>query len=130
MSGFNANQLTSIKIPDSVNTIGGSAFEGNQLTSVIIPNSVTSIGQSTFYNNKLYTIKLPSVIRISDGAFSGNNNLNTIIYPGTEFMAWEYILTNQGDGMDVQCNLDAGYSHGICNIDLGGGKIQAVNIIE
>ena len=45
------SSLTSVTIPDSVNSIGGAAFEGcTGLYSVTIPDRVTSIGVLTFVN--------------------------------------------------------------------------------
>ena len=47
--------LTSITIPNSVTSIGGSAFYGcTGLTNITIPDSVTSIGGSAFYNTAWY----------------------------------------------------------------------------
>ena len=68
----NLDSLTSITIPNSVTTIGGSAFYGcTGLTSVTIPNSVTSIGGY---------------------AFSGCTNLTIYCYQGS--YAEEYAKSN------------------------------------
>ena len=49
--------LTSIRIPDSVTSIGESAFFDSSLTSIEIPDSVTNIATSVFYGcNKLEKI--------------------------------------------------------------------------
>ena len=46
---FNKCCLESIKLPNSITSIGNSAFEGcSGLTPIDIPNSVTSIGNSAF----------------------------------------------------------------------------------
>ena len=46
---YGCSGLTSITIPDSVTSIGGSAFSGcSGLTSITIPDSVTSIGSGAF----------------------------------------------------------------------------------
>ena len=71
---YNCSMLTSVTIPDSVTSIGGSAFSGcTGLTSVTIPDSVTSIGVSAFYGcTGLTSVTIPdSVTSIGDNAFSG-----------------------------------------------------------
>lgn len=50
--GYNAG-LTSIIIPNTINSIGISAFRGNSLISVIIPSSVVSVGTNAFQNNNI-----------------------------------------------------------------------------
>ena len=66
------NGLTSVTIPNSVNSIGHEAFSYCRgLTSVTIPNSVISIGNRTFQNcSGLTSILIPnSVNSIGIGAF-------------------------------------------------------------
>ena len=100
LSGFNENQLTSIKLPSNVTMINGafsnnqlsgelditdvtslkiignSSFKNNQLTSVILPDSVTTIDSYAFDNNQLTNLKLPvDLVEIGFGAFE-NNKLN------------------------------------------------------
>jgi hypothetical protein len=74
--------LTSVTIPNSVTSIGGSAFSGcSGLTSVTIPNSVTSIGIRAFENCKsLVSVTIPSsVTHIGHSASYGCSSLASII---------------------------------------------------
>ena len=65
---YNNDNLTSVKIPDSVTSIGYSAFyDCDSITSVTIPDSVTSIGKA---------------------AFSGCNNLMSVTFNNPE--GWWY----------------------------------------
>ena len=76
--------LTSITIPDSVTSIDWGAFDGcSGLTSITIPDSVTSIGESAFYGCKgLTSITIPnSVTSIGNSAFSGCSGLRSITIP-------------------------------------------------
>ena len=78
------SNLTSIIIPDSVTSIGGSAFSGcTSLTSITIPDSVTSIGGSAFYKcTRLTSITIPeSVTSIEDWAFYNCTSLASITIP-------------------------------------------------
>lgn len=67
---YSCYSLTSIKIPDSVTSIGSFAFWGSGLTSVTIPDSITSIGDYAFSGSNLTSITIPdSVTRIGGNAF-------------------------------------------------------------
>ena len=64
---YNLSSLTSIQIPNSVTSIGGSAFEGcKSLTSIEIPNSVTSIGYHAFSDCESLTSVVWNVKKCSD----------------------------------------------------------------
>ena len=74
--------MTSVTIPNSVETIGNSAFQYCiGLTSVTIPNSVTSIGERTFLGcSDLTSVTIGnSVTSIGGGAFLYCSGLTSII---------------------------------------------------
>ena len=76
--------VTSVVIPDSVDTIEESTFSGcNKLTSVTISNSVTTIKDSTFYGcSSLTKIVVPNSVKaIEAHAFSNCTSLIDIVLP-------------------------------------------------
>ena len=78
--------LTSVTIPNSVESIGDYAFYNcYRLTSVTIPNSVTSIGDYAFYNClDLTSVTIPnSVTSIGDEAFSYCSGLTSVTIPNS-----------------------------------------------
>ena len=91
--------LTSMKIPNSVNKICASAFSNcTNLTSVTIPDSVTSIGNNAFFNcTNLVSVTIPdSVTYIGNMAFFGCSSLTTVNYKGTEEQ-WGAININESN---------------------------------
>ena len=82
-SAFSRNHLRSIEIPESVITIGDSAFQKNLLTSVTIPSRVTFIDEESFEDNLLTSIKIgENVMSIGGEAFQGNQ-LKSISIPAS-----------------------------------------------
>lgn len=80
---LNSTDLTSVAIPDTIESIGDNAFYGSYLTSVTIPNSVTSIGTYAFAYNQLTSVTIPnSVTSIGAWAFA-NNNLTSVTIPNS-----------------------------------------------
>ena len=77
----NCSRLTSITIPNSVNSIGRNAFRGcSNLISVIIPNSVTTIGSSAFSDcHSLTSITIPNSVTIIESyVFDSCSGLNYV----------------------------------------------------
>ena len=71
---FCCGSLSSLVIPDSVTSIGGSTFSGcSSLSNIVIPDGVTSIENSAFENcSALTSIVIPDgVTSIGVCAFSG-----------------------------------------------------------
>lgn len=85
----NNTVLKSIKLPNSLNSIGNRAFQGcSGLTSITIPDSVSNIGGYTFGNcTGLTSVAIGSGMKIMDGyAFYGCYNLQNIYI--TDMVAW------------------------------------------
>ena len=83
--------LTSITIPGTVKSIGGSAFYGSDLTSINIPDSVTSIGECAFYNcMSMTSVVIPSSVTfIGEAAFLNCLSLpveNNMRYVGDRYL--------------------------------------------
>nr|MCR4661579.1 leucine-rich repeat domain-containing protein [Clostridia bacterium] len=73
------NKLTSINLPDSVETIGSFAFyKCSSLVLEDLPSSLKIVNQGTFYETKIKSANLENVLRILSYAFYGCSDLNTI----------------------------------------------------
>ena len=81
---YQRDSLTSVTMPNSVTSIGGSAFSDcSSLASITIPDSVTSIGGSAFSGcGSLASITIPdSVTSIGESAFKGCSSLTNVTIP-------------------------------------------------
>jgi hypothetical protein len=64
---------TAVQFPTNLTTINSSALQYNNLTTITLPSTLTSIGQSAFSNNSLTSISIPvSVTSLGTYAFSAN----------------------------------------------------------
>ena len=81
---FNNRRLTSVAIPDTVQTIGASAFEGNYLTTLTLSTSVRSLGARAFAGNKLKAIVIPdSLTSFGSEAFAEQDIVNGTVLMST-----------------------------------------------
>ena len=80
---YRCNGLTSVKIPNSVTTIGNQAFWECSLTEIEIPYSVTSIGdEAFFFCSDLKLVNIPNTVTsIGNSAFSGCSGLTSLEIP-------------------------------------------------
>lgn len=81
---LSCENLASIIIPPSVNTLGEGAFSRCvSLTSINMPESVTNIGEGAFWGcESLTSITIPeSVTSIGSGTFNGCSGLTSLTLP-------------------------------------------------
>jgi len=77
-------ELTSIKLPDSITSLGERVFAGcTKLTTITLPSKLNSIGRKAFYEwTGLKSIIIPSNIKsIGSDAFRGCTALSSITIP-------------------------------------------------
>lgn len=72
------NYLTSITLPEGLETIRNSAFSALMLENIVIPASVTSIEEHAFYYDKLKSITLNGAPTIGSEAFASNSALTDV----------------------------------------------------
>ena len=77
------DKLVSLKLPNSVTSIGGYAVYGcGNLIEAVLPNEVVTIGKGAFEHSGLIETVLPNkVVTIGRNAFSSCSNLKKIEFP-------------------------------------------------
>ena len=108
--GTVSTEVTSVKIPSGVTSIGSDAFYNcTSLTRVTIPSGVTSIADSAFGTcTSLASITIPdSVTNIGDMAFMECTNLANIYYIGTEEQ-WNAIAKGSSWNRNMGSNVEGG----------------------
>ena len=87
IGGFdNNNILTSITLPEGLRTVDGRAFSESIITSISIPDSVDSYGSYPFYQNRAletFTVGAAnSILKSVDGVLYSKNGTTLLEYPG------------------------------------------------
>lgn len=89
-------KITSVKLPDTVQTIGDSAFLKCGIKTMTIPDGVKTLESNVFAGSELEEITIPpSVTTIEGGAFR-DTPLKKIVLPDT--------VKNIGEYVFAQCN--------------------------
>lgn len=79
--------INSVKLPESLISIGKRAFQYNALKTINIPNGVTNIDLLAFNGNCLETLEIPnSVTNLGNGAFTMNEISNLTLSNSTEII--------------------------------------------
>ena len=82
-AGVEGLGITSVIIPNTITSIGGSAFEGNKLTNIEIPSSITRIGDYAFEGNELTNVTIPSSVTLIARYAFAYNKITSITFPDT-----------------------------------------------
>ena len=82
-NGFKAcTQMTDIKLPDGILTVGNYAFSGLRMNSLVLPDSITIIGSYAFNTAHLLNIHLPAnLTSLGSYAFWACFSLTEIEFP-------------------------------------------------
>ena len=92
---FRGKKIKSIKMPDTIVSIGNYAFLENELTEVIFPKELNKIGYGAFGANQFKNIEIPDSVEVIDGyAFYENSLLETFTIGKNVKTIGSYILYN------------------------------------
>ena len=98
------SSLTSVTLPETVKKIGSHALRGTGITSMLIPNSVDTIGGFAFYGcTALTSVELGNGVKFIDiYTFHGCSNLQTVKI-GTGMIKMDYVFADCPLLTDVTC---------------------------
>lgn len=108
IDGFSGTKITSIDIPEGVQTIGDKAFQScEHLKSVSLPSTLKKIDQEAFSGcTSLESIALPSNFEtLGDSAFSGCSNLKEVTIPSLAAIGAEVFNKTAVESITLPDNL-------------------------
>lgn len=74
---FKDRGLTSVRFPDTIESIGAYAFTGNDIKQVRFPHGLKTVMEGSFKDNPLTEVTLPSSVeKIGSGAFDPSVKIN------------------------------------------------------
>ncbi|MDU5186133.1 MAG: leucine-rich repeat protein [Finegoldia magna] len=80
---FNGNNLGKVTIPESVEEIGSGAFKSAGITKVTLPENIKKLGKAALEDNKIKEFTIPKSITKIPESLLENNILNNIVIPST-----------------------------------------------
>ncbi|WP_154695048.1 leucine-rich repeat protein, partial [Clostridium botulinum] len=123
-SAFKNKNLTSVKIPKTVESIGMQAFAKNNLTSIELPESLKYMGNIAFMGNKLTSVRIPKNLTIiPTGAFSKNEISSVVISEGVIEIALSAFAENKLESVVIPSTVEF-----IRNKAFSGNQLKVVNI--
>ena len=93
---FTHNEIINLTIPNSVTSIGSQAFRDNKIANLTLSNNLETIESYTFADNNISNISLPNSLKsIGDSAFA-NNGISSITIPSSVKSIGNYAFVNNG----------------------------------
>ena len=88
-------KLHTVKLPNTVTTIGGKAFQScGSITSIVLPSGLTTIGSNCFQSTKIQTLVLPATLNsVGGAAFHSISAVQTLVFANTSFDGWSTNVT-------------------------------------
>lgn len=96
-NAFKSKELTSVKFPDTVETIGNAAFSTNKISGELeLPESLSSLGQQAFMKNEITHVEIPrSITVINAGVFNTNKLTEVTIHNKVSSIGLTAFAANQ-----------------------------------
>ncbi len=118
---FYMANITTISLPEGLETIDEGAFSGTSLSgNLILPRTLNTIGQSAFSNTNITLVNLNEGMTLGGKAFSNCNNLKEVIIPKGIF----YLMT--GTSNAGRSNAAFSGCEGLKKVTIYGGGIVAI----